>query len=1268
MGHYNKLPLSHITIRVPWHDFGWAGCVCKDPLNNTSCMALSRIGEGKSNDDETKLKGIPFCEIGIEKLPPCVDERVSFMSSSNLNLTKEHPYVKNNSNAHKHFLPTNIIQKKFSAMCVPFRWLLLKNMCSKDGDPLSIPEKYKIDFSQKREPELSFSTSWVQDRENQLALLETFFSAIRPDKSLCFFYAKKTPLSEQSRRVIIGVGRVKYVDAPVDYEYSDPEAKLKSIIWERNVGHSIRNDMLDGFIFPYVEILEKAKEGSFNPEEYLAFAPDELHESYSYASELLSNDGAVSSLIACNAALQKCKKVLGELFNFEHAIKWIDKELNVLWKKRGAYPGLGSALNAFGFGFGFKYGTLLAYEIELEQEDKNDIGNPWDRVDEIFNNPNTFKGSTSSFIKSSLCKSWKSLPEERKSLLYLLSRLAITEEQALRIYDTQTRNKSKINCTDRQILDNPYLIYEQDTNNLDNIIFGQVDRGVYPEDSIRMQKPLPIECNFDDPADPRRIRSFVLSILEKATEEGHSLLPRSWVISRARELSLKPSCPLGEDVLSVNENSFGNVITITKIKNCDVAYQIKKYADYKDIISREIKYRMRGQRHKTNISNWPSLIEKEFGDNDYSDKVEKDLEYKARSEKSAALEELYKSRFSVLIGPAGTGKTSLLKIFCDLDDIKKKEILLLAPTGKARVRLEEQTRRVGKGFTIAQFLNKFDRYNVETSSYIIDDKLDKTSEYSTVIIDECSMLTEDEIAALFNTLQDVERYIFVGDPKQLPPIGVGKPFFDIINYIKQDVEGIEFDFPRCARGYIELTVPRRQKNSSCKDSILANQFTGNTLDTTTENIWDVDNFADNERIKCIQWEDPKELGSLIIKELIISLKLKDKNDELGFEYSLGGTRYSECKHAFFDPKYRVKNGSKLMVDNWQILSPIRNSQVGVDYLNKLVQEQFRRSVFIKTKYSNDNRKIPKPMGSQNLLYGDKVVNLENKLRYCSHEVHAGKTYVSNGDLGIIVGPYKSTNFTEKDAGRLEIEYSNKPGYKFYYWESEFSDNSVRSPLELAYALTVHKTQGSEFGISFLILPNPCWLLSRELLYTALTRHRDKIVILHQGPLSILRDYTRDIHSEINKRITNLFIDPDPREIKTKTGSKFLENSLIHLTDREELVRSKSEVIIANKLYAKRIDYVYEQPLNLKDGMIRYPDFTINIQAKGIKYYWEHLGLVNDPEYMKRWAIKLNEYESEGIMPIEKGVGENGVLIVTKDKDNGGFDSKEVNDIIDKYIL
>src|SRR5216683_829479 len=146
--------------------------------------------------------------------------------------------------------------------------------------------------------------------------------------------------------------------------------------------------------------------------------------------------------------------------------------------------------------------------------------------------------------------------------------------------------------------------------------------------------------------------------------------------------------------------------------------------------------------------------------------------------------------------------------------------------------------------------------------------------------------------------------------------------------------------------------------------------------------------------------------------------------------------------------------------------------------------------------------------------------------------------------------------------RLSLRASSDSKYGF--GKGEFGDEA-KNPLELAYALTVHRTQGSEFGITFLVLPNPCWLLSRELLYTALTRHRDRLVVLHQGPLMEFRRFASEEHSEIARRMTNLFMDPAPREVVAAGEPRFLEEGLIHRTERGDLVRSKSELVIAEKL-------------------------------------------------------------------------------------------------------
>src|SRR5206468_4512942 len=138
----------------------------------------------------------------------------------------------------------------------------------------------------------------------------------------------------------------------------------------------------------------------------------------------------------------------------------------------------------------------------------------------------------------------------------------------------------------------------------------------------------------------------------------------------------------------------------------------------------------------------------------------------------------------------------------------------------------------------------------------------------------------------------------------------------------------------------------------------------------------------------------------------------------------------------------------------------------------------------------------------------------------------------------------------------------------------------------------------------------CWLLSRELLYTALTRHQNQLVVLHQGPFAELRKFASEMHSETARRLTNVFAKPAPVRVK----ETFLEDGLIHRTRRNDLVRSKSEVIIADLLYSiekLRDKYQYEQELSAADGTRRYPDFTIKDDELGLTVYWQHLGMLDD---------------------------------------------------------
>jgi hypothetical protein len=84
------------------------------------------------------------------------------------------------------------------------------------------------------------------------------------------------------------------------------------------------------------------------------------------------------------------------------------------------------------------------------------------------------------------------------------------------------------------------LLFEQDRSSGEPISFGAVDRGLFPDDAIREKFPIPEPTVLEDPADPRRVRALTIDLLEEAGREGHTLLPQSWIIERARARNLRP--------------------------------------------------------------------------------------------------------------------------------------------------------------------------------------------------------------------------------------------------------------------------------------------------------------------------------------------------------------------------------------------------------------------------------------------------------------------------------------------------------------------------------------------------------------------------------------------------------------------------------------------------------------------------------------------------------------------------------------------------------
>ncbi len=127
-----------------------------------------------------------------------------------------------------------------------------------------------------------------------------------------------------------------------------------------------------------------------------------------------------------------------------------------------------------------------------------------------------------------------------------------------------------------------------------------------------------------------------------------------------------------------------------------------------------------------------------------------------------------------------------------------------------------------------------------------------------------------------------------------------------------------------------------------------------------------------------------------------------------------------------------------------------------------------------------------------------------------------------------------------------------------------------------------------------------------------------------------------------------------------TGKDFAPDSPKIYTGQGDRVRSKSEVIIADLLNREGIPYRYEFPLSLSGIGIIYPDFTVlNVRLRK-EMYWEHFGMMDDPEYAEKAVRKISEYKKNGLFPGED-------LIITAETRSFPVNSKEIRMMIDRYL-
>lgn len=371
----------------------------------------------------------------------------------------------------------------------------------------------------------------------------------------------------------------------------------------------------------------------------------------------------------------------------------------------------------------------------------------------------------------------------------------------------------------------------------------------------------------------------------------------------------------------------------------------------------------------------------------------------------------------IITGGPGTGKTTTINTIIQLFEKEQMEILLAAPTGRAAKRMQEATGY--DAMTIHRLL--------EVSAGIQDDRNNQFErneqnplEADAIIIDEMSMVDIFLMNSLLKAVTVGTRLILVGDVNQLPSVGPGNVLKDIIS-------------------------------SNCFNVVKLNKIFRQASESDI--IVNAHKINDGQKVN---------LGNR--SKDFLFLRRDDADKIINASITL--------------IKDKLPGYVKADMSDIQVLTPMRKGAVGVERLNKLLQEYLN---------PQGKDKAQTQIGQTIFRVGDKVMQIKNDYQLeweiCNRygiAIEKGMG-VYNGDIGII----KSiSQYLEE----MEIEFEEKKTVKYTFKQTD--------ELELAYAITIHKSQGSEYpAVIIPVLSGPRMLMTRNLLYTAVTRAKKCVCIV-----------------------------------------------------------------------------------------------------------------------------------------------------------------------------
>jgi len=427
------------------------------------------------------------------------------------------------------------------------------------------------------------------------------------------------------------------------------------------------------------------------------------------------------------------------------------------------------------------------------------------------------------------------------------------------------------------------------------------------------------------------------------------------------------------------------------------------------------------------------------------------------------------NRFSIIAGGPGTGKTTtvvrLLAALCEIENLDASDIRLVAPTGKAAMRLSQSVRdnrdrlyaRTGLGNTVndaASTLHRLLRFSRRSQTFYFNRS--NPLPVRVVVVDEASMVDVSMMMALFDAIPVDARVILLGDQYQLASVEEGSVLAELCGDLSQhgysvqhrqrlnDIVALPADAATGkSQGVLDdcITVLRRSFRFG-DDTPLGRLAQAINAGDSDHALALLTAGANAEAVLTLRWQD----SIAALQRDIIDLAVEQAMQIIA----------AHSTDAAFAAFHRAR-----------LLCATREGPLGVETINHLVIARVNQRMHWQRR---------------RIFAGLPILILENDY----------ENDLFNGDTGLIV-EQEGQLVAAFETG---VDHSAAPTFRYLAL-------SRLPQWETAFAMTIHKSQGSEFDSVVLVYPPASLpLLTRELLYTGITRSRERVTVFAQE--SVLR--------------------------------------------------------------------------------------------------------------------------------------------------------------------